>query len=538
MAYAENHNFTAESFIPERFSDLEWRINGSFDLSGSDYESEIGHPPSSYRRYEWAERESDGGGLSLGSRLHRRFVTIPRFVDFSLDLAADYRHSTNSLDQRLDYDDISESHNLADNTNKSYRTNLRALIDAGAYVVSDLFMSLRTDARTTYREDPGSDGLQVYRYIYTGVDSIREVHSEEVSERRSDDRVNELDMGILPGWGRVYSGDYAVTALYMIDELKKENLIVTEPTFRQMRALAEKIYYYRLKHPLDTRLHRIEALTHILQYLHAEGIIDDPGPHGHVLIADVWDYFPGGRSSIKSSRQFGYRIRGGVGVRYWHSSRQLTRLSENTNLETRYPVDDPAAIDTLYNNHYHTHRYDYDRTTSRESYITGLLEYYKPINLRCQLDLVAEARYIVDSYRSTFDQEVYYDSTNTVYAFDRRLDIEDQYSFSVSATGRYILDSRTDLSLNGNLSYSHHTNNETSVWTAPGAVSILRESTTHENWDYSLVARANYRIAIPTTIVLTASYNKGIDAVRPRPNETTTDRSSYRVNLGVSHYFL
>jgi len=94
---------------------------------------------------------------------------------------------------------------------------------------------------------------------------------------------------LLYGYGRVYNGVYAATAMYMIDELKKAGYIDKEPSYPQMIEMTDIIYQYRLKYYDDRRIHRIEALTAVGEYLQQQGLADDFGTGGQLIIQDVWD---------------------------------------------------------------------------------------------------------------------------------------------------------------------------------------------------------------------------------------------------------
>ena len=215
----------------------------------------------------------------------------------------------------------------------------------------------------------------------------------------------------MPGWGRIYEGRYAATAMYMVDELKRNGLLKREPTFEEMRSLTETIYQYRLKHAVDARLHKIEALSKIMDLLAGQGVIDDAGPHGYLFIQDVWDYFP------RDDRRFGYQIRAGGGLEYHYNSDQL-----------RYH----GYVD------YFRHR----TSEGRRPFASVAVDCSRPFGLRWQFDVTGVGRYYFDPSNATTETVIEYRYDHTLYE-EHGIKYRADYDYSIVGTMQYIFDSRT-----------------------------------------------------------------------------------------------
>jgi len=281
--------------------------------------------------------------------------------------------------------------------------------------------------------------------------------------------------------------------MYMVEELRRENLLQRELTFDEMMALTDTIYQYRQRHVIDRRIRRIEALGAVLTYLVSAGAISDPGPYGYLIIQDVWDYFPRGRSN---SREFGYRISAGPGIEYNRSSSQRTSVFVTSIVDMRTYPDSAGVVDTIRESSDTSHRYDYMKTISSAPSLTGQIEYHRPLSRRWQLDGQTGITYFMDAYTTIESEE---DIRHTSY--------DDYYRISASTQATYIYDSRTLLRLRGQGNFSSR------------ATEIRREifdsnvndpepvpDSKRESWNWSLYADLEYRMAIPTTLHLTVSY--------------------------------
>jgi hypothetical protein len=530
-ADTDQKSFRIDSYIPEKFVDFEWRINGSMGANGSDSEREANELPQSSYMHTEGQTDRSSKNLSLSSLWDYEYVTVPEFLRGDLRLTLNLSNSsweqTSLRSDTLGGSDRT-SWDMEESDYFSWGFGFSPGLSAGKYIVSDWFLSTGLEYSFGYGETPDSDSrdLDYDTWVYTNVDQT-EIHQvyrrTEESEFRSDRRSHSLHAELLVGWGRVYTGEYASTAMYMIEELRRENLLQREPTYDEMMALTDTMYQYRQRHIVDKRIRRIEALGAVLTYLESAGAISDPGPYGYLIIQDVWDYFPRGRSS---SREFGYSISAGPGLEYFRSSSQRTSISDVVRLYTRTYSDSAGVIDTLGDTSYTDHRYDYTKDKSSIPFITGKLEYHRPISRRWQFDGNANCRYYIDAYRTAETED---DLEHTNY--------HDYYSLSAAAYATYIYDSRTSLRLTGRGYFSSRvTEFNRAIFDSNADDPEPTPDRKTESWNWLLSADLEYRMAIPTTLHLGLSYRSEFLQSEIQHSSVETRYDGYSLSARIDHY--
>lgn len=529
---AQTTTFSVESYIPERFIDTEWRLYGGFGLYGNDYDR--GRMSTPFSRYVTDESGDSYGSkdANLGSFIRYRYETIPRYLDLRLGIGSRYYNDdseyytavedTSGDYRRFDYD----------NEYESYRVDFNPSVDAGVYLLNDFFLSAFGEAGLGYSDYPTRDhsrkNYDVYPQPYG---YIRTRRSEDITEGSRDRRSYHACSSLLPGWGRVYEGEFASTAMYIVDELRKNNLLAYEPTTDQMLKLSAIIHQYRLKHAIDYRLHKIEAMETIGEYLRSEGLMVAPDPLGILAIEDVWTYFP------KFSRRFGFRVRAGFGFDYEYDREQRKDTREYYNIHTYYHEDTTNVIDTTYfhadTSHYHT----YDKNTETFPHIVVEVDYHRPFTYRWQLSLLAQMRYYIGATSERTTRRVYRNTSETVTHENWEIDYKHFYEADCSGTIRYILNSRTSTRLLGTVGYGHvdrevtHQTKDNSTITK-----TTYDGPSYDDWHYSVNLNVTYRISIPTTLTVSGSYRSGTD-VRSVPDDYKVyDTEGYSLAANITYY--
>jgi hypothetical protein len=128
-----------------------------------------------------------------------------------------------------------------------------------------------------------------------------------------------------------------------------------------MLDLTDMVYTFRTEYRVDARLHKIESLKAIIDYLESNGIAKAAGPYGYLLIQDVWDYFP------NEHRRFGFRGSAGFGFRYNYRTNQSTNERESNGVVSY-------------------HRYSHSTRVSESPYVIVGINYFKPLGMRWQID--------------------------------------------------------------------------------------------------------------------------------------------------------
>jgi hypothetical protein len=531
---AAEPSFSIDSYIPEKFVDFRWSVDGSFQLGGQRHDSNddyVGLPLRSREATSSYDRQS----LRLSTSSSYRYETIPRFLSVSGGISANAANrnsrSSNIGIDTLGFPDVSSM----DSDSKDYNFAFSQTTEAGQYIVDDFFVSAFCKLKSSYWEIPGQEGtLSSTNYYQFSSDSMRMNIYDRRTDFTSERKTYSFDVRFMPGWGRVYEGQYAATALYMVDELKREGLLRRTPSAEEMRALTEIIYQYRLKHVIDKRLHKIEALSQVLDYLQKNDIADNADPYGYLLIQDVWDYFP------NFYRPFGSRIRVGAGVDMYFSRSRESSDEEIRQIETEFYIYDPDVVDTIYDYKDSYVGYHHEKVIRRSSYLSFLAEYFKPISLRWQIDLASEVRYYFSAYQSVTDHGIiYFDWSTFVDRFtDSYTDYNAYHVIDLWGAARYIHDSRTSAEFE--TAYTHNHRNSSirdhviDKQTGSDIISLPERYDT-SNGKLTLRSSIKYRISIPTTLSVNLQYDI-ISSELLRDSLSEHDDSGYSIRVNIIHH--
>lgn len=275
--HAGEPQFRIESYIPEKFSDFQWRIDGNISLEGyrrevTDYNNIIDETIDDVRTL-------DAQKIEFTSEVNYFYESLSRFLVCSL-ITRYNLENTNPYSRWYGSND--------------FDPGVFVTTDGGVYLFSDFFFS--------------ATGAGGWQYEHNQHDINPDTHFRRYT----------IDGTLALGWGRYHEGRFAASALNIINELNQDGIIIRGANYAEMYNLTEKVRYYRLQYRPDERLHKIAALQELIGFLVDRGILNNPGPYGYLLIQDVWDFFP------NEARFFGWRLRAGFGLNYIHTSTQTT----------------------------------------------------------------------------------------------------------------------------------------------------------------------------------------------------------------------
>ncbi len=516
-----SQSFRVDSYIPEKFTDTEWRVNGSTRVNGSSSNTEDEAENIFYN----SDNSDNSQSLSMSNSLKYRYITVPKYLSTGFSLGTSYNHSSSdSYNKRISglpngYDQITN----ADRSSSRFAPYLSGYMDGGNYFENNILLSAIFKFSLRYDQSTSDNRSDSRQYNHFADDSVSYHFSETDRELDRNNYSNNISLEILPGWGHLYEGQYAATAIYMIDELKDHGYITNDPTDEQMIKLTDIIYQYRLKHYIDSRLHEIEALTSVVEYLKVENVIDSTIPNAQIIIQDVWNYFP------KHTRQFGLRVRAGAGIRYAYSKATNIETRNDEYYSARYHIDTPADVQDVSESSSLFQGDEVRRSTDTREYLKMMIEYCKPISKEWQLDNNIQFTMYSDHTREYQHRRTYSYDGSFFNVFTRLEEIEytDSYDFDQKTNLYYIPNSRTLLNFRLNTKYMHYNRR---ITINQNDTEILNDK---ENFGYfrgSLLGRADYRISIPTTL----SASVGCDFI----HSDTQDSFNYTVSLGISHYLL
>jgi hypothetical protein len=473
LGYAGEPQFRIDSYIPQKFVDFQWKIDGFVAIEGERLEAVDERTEYGIRTEYVKTRDEQAFQIESNINYYRETKT-----DFLLwALRGNYYLVNSSPSGSGSHSDLSEP-------------GLHFSGEGGTFVISDFFVSSAIDLS--------------WVYIHNLHDINPDRHQREY----------DLCVAIMPGWGRIHDGRFAATAMYIVNELKNNGLLSRPPDNAEMLELTDKIYTFRTEYRVDERLHKIESLKAIIEYLESQGIVETTGPYGYLLIQDVWDYFP------KESRRFGFRASAGFGFRYLYITDQMTDKRESD-----------GQVDF--------HQYSHATRTFESPYIDTRIEFFKPIGMRWQLSLESHWKYYVrqkdrrEYFRVAYQPNI--GSTMGKYIFRH----DSYYNFLATGSLRYILDSRTSAIVTAEYELNHYYRWRDHYRLSPDEEYNHRENITKLETSYlRLWGEIKYRISIPTTlrVRITMFRNNEQDNDLERNRYLEYSKFAYHLSASLVHY--
>jgi len=495
--FAADSTFRVDSYIPEKFVDLSWRITGGTGLDGNDEETSNSYD---YGRHSHNEDNNDSYSLNFGTLTEYRYEIIP----FNLYLNVDGKVGFSEGENHSEGTETNIDGRLDRSIDKTRYTNYDLLLNNSLklkkYLSGNHYVAFDTKLDLQYRDNPEtftSHDTDIYFYSEIG-DSI--FGAGELSIDRSGN-TREYRGTIQTGWGigRIYDGRAAATALNIIAELRKEKLLAREPDFSEFYSLTQLLYGFQQEHKVDTRWHRIKSLTSLIEYLEAKGIYNGGKAVGPLIIQDVWDYYP------NDIRNFGIRNELGFGVDYSLSrQRQMTHFSQSY---FQIVTDSNQVPDTTHDVNSERSSKLYIENRHNDFYLYWKLDFNKPISLRFQVNLALDWRFYFHdkSINDVSGNQLIptYDGNRT----ETVNEYEDKKSLSNTVELNYYFDSRTSGTLGVITSYQRY---ELKRYTKH----IIPESYTAPDTSYQkqsililvFMTEFKYRINPETTIGGSISY--------------------------------
>lgn len=531
-AQTPSDNFTIKSYIPEKFVDFQSNLTSDLSISGHDSKYDQGD----FDQFDTTTIENNQRGSSNNQHFYfsnlsaYRNETVLRYLDASLAASSHLYGSYSWTSDNRSFTSGYSSHTYRRDQTNSIQLYLFPVIDAGRYLIDDFFISTYSSFRFSYNNS----------WKNINIDNVQSTNSpspgyfeSSIDNSKDDGDIHydyyDLDLSLLAGIGHVYEGRYASTALYIIDELRDKNLLVNEPSKTQMMQLSELIYQSKLEHYFDSRLHDIEVVDNIWQYLKSEGLIAQNSLKAPVIINDVWRSFP------NYARQFGIRIRGGVGYDYYYSFEKRKTTNDYYRLLTSYYADSANVIDTLSE----SAGTRTDRTTSKSTsslpYIVGMIEYFNPINHRWQINLNLSGNYYLNPDRIT-THKYYYGSATDPSGSTNKTSLKETYEATLDGEARYIFNSRTNALFYATLGYWHLKSSLTNTDISGNTeTSEIFNGQPHSSRYYSFGTYISYRITIPITLVLQASYSHNNSLASQLYSSSHIHNSAYNIGAGLTY---
>ncbi|GEM_PF-2459285 len=512
---AQDSTFKITSFIPERFQDLELKLDGEYSLRNND---EHEYPTTRDITNDYDSFMGSGAqDFNLRPSLTYNFWTRNTALTYYSDLQLTFNYSDMSDSINGIWRSDSIFNNSGNDNNEIYVAFYQSL-DYNRYFYKDYFLNFQGSLDLSYDDSRYKYRIAYFRqFDYEDNYIISDEHSSY--KRYTNTKIYSLGLSSGLGKGRVYNGKYASAALYIIRELKRNALLTKEPNYKQMLGLAEIIYLKKEKHVIDSRIRRIETVEAIIDFLLREGIIEQTGIRCPMYINDVIDYFP------KNERLFGTKFGCGLKFNFSFGRTRKHIYSDTTRTRSEYDllgnlINETNDISSLKNKIY-SESTDYAMSAFVD------MEINKAYSLIWQGRYFLGAEYIFDnrSRDETWD--------NQYTGSDKR---ETEYDYKVDgyAGGSwvFILDSRSKIRIE---TYHDVTAYRINYFRFGNGIKRKTDDQTFLGAQSLYYLNYTYRISIPTTLTIGFFYT-GNYIFKNDYYDVATINGNLTISIGISHH--
>ncbi|MEZ5357523.1 MAG: hypothetical protein R3F48_01750 [Candidatus Zixiibacteriota bacterium] len=519
--HAGDNEFKVTSYIPEHFTDFQWYVEGGFNLGGNSSNME----QYSSLGYLHTDEDSKSSDQALSMTSNSDYLFVTRTMNFSSHTSV-YSffnfENTNTTESPIGTQPTTV-YNSSDYQGREVTCRLEQDFSAIIYP-TDVFFS-KFDVAFSYDGDfqPKQTNHNYRKHIYDPVNPTYIVIDDDERKRPLKTYRYTINAALSQGIGRVEYGVYGATALYIIDELDAKGLLIKRPDYDDMMKLADLLYQYENSSSDDARIHRMESIQGILEFLSETGALADSGPISFVVCTDVLDYFP------KDNRAFGFRIGAGVGLSYSFYKSDQTNESIDRRYQYYYDDANTSIFDSVRYFESTSHDNKVTQTINRGPYWVLTAGYYRPIDLKWQLGVSGEFRRYFDAESETNYNYYIYSSTVTSGESRNKTSYDDWYSASIAGQVTYIMNSRTSGAFINSYSFNQRKR------TNENYLGDLSHDDSRSN-TIQFTSQLSYRLAIPTTLTAELSYiitdsDNYYDEVW-REN----DGRHWGIAVGIAHY--
>ncbi len=519
---AADRKFKVSSYIPDKFEDFLWLISGGTGLE-SDSRSFASFPSQESTFYSY-DRNTDNKGylLDLSTGLLYGRQTISQTIEFAAVLTGSVVKSDANDVISLESVYDSNTYTVDNDDDREYAALFEGEFEVDHYLLSNLFLHASGFARLDFRELESTVDTSHTAEINNGfAGSVTTDFNRLYYRKETTVKDHFIEGRLMLGWGRVYEGRHGATALSIVETLRQQDLLLHRPTFDQMQELSKLVHRCREAFPVDDRHHRITSLDLIISYLIEIGVIGDPGSYGHLLIQDVWDYYPNYR------RPFGWRVMAGVTGQQNHDTYGYRANTSRKHILTRRYPDSTSVVDTLEASEVFYEGTHYDREVTHSDYAVLVAEYNHPLSLNWQL-----------SYHASVGAELNGPGTEDDGQGTNRFRDQRIYELAVGTEGRYIFDARTDLLMSLDVSHAYREDEYRWEYNGDSPFDSSGQSVSRVwRWEVDLAGGLTYRLSPPTALSATlVVYWQQQHTERETSSCYESDELNFDMGLTVAHY--
>jgi hypothetical protein len=524
----DSATFRIQDYIPVKFTDFGWKLDGGCAVNRRQT-TDSRRVFESAAEYDDLVIPSDSGGNAIAFENLIRYRYLTRQGTLILEFGpggGGYRTAEDTVKSAQDaVGAVTETSRTS--KVRSTQVSIPFKGETRRYLVGDVFLSANGDFEYSY--DQTTDEKEHSTNQYDDADSLGRI-SISISERLEKSRgiVRRIDFTgeIRLGYGRVYEGRHAATALQLVAELRNRGLLQREPTRNEMLSLSVSVHKFREGHGPDTRDYREENVRMILDWLVRQGILDEGATVAHARVEDVLDYYSA------EDRPFGWQVQVGFGGHDQYYNRQSDKVITTRKLRQ---VSEPyfrERFDTLELTTTRSVTSGRDRNFAPKDHLILKCDYSRPLSLAWQFDLGLEAISYLEP-RGPSDGFVIRDGASYSY-------LDDRYDLYTSARLAFLCDPRTSLGLTVEWTTTSFVYRDHRFRNLPDSSSIAEVIRSYRYRRSDLVAtlEAAYRVSHNTTIVAewaftNRNYVYDYDYV---PFDSRYEWTAANFSAGITHW--
>ncbi len=266
--------FLIEDYIPQRFTDLLWTVDGDFSGSARNSRREADDP---FMRNSTSKNSSGTYAFELNSKTRYQYETVTEYLDATLNVQTAFNSNSSNYFSRNDRNSQNNIKEIrkSEYSRKYSHFRISPQTTYSKYNKNDLFYSVSVKGIIDYNYSFKDVRMQESFNTTQNINFQENNLTRRLRDSNNDSRRYIGNFSFKIGSGRQYAGKYAFTAYNIIVGLRENGLLLKQPDKAIMIALTDIIYQYENTHTIDTRLKKIDQFDAIYNYLLKNKIVSE-----------------------------------------------------------------------------------------------------------------------------------------------------------------------------------------------------------------------------------------------------------------------
>lgn len=516
-SFAGEKKFSLTSFIPEKFIDFKWKIEGE---GGYNRRNDPMYHKSGDSERE-VDNNSNSNNFKINNDLEYTNETLSKFFNINLLSSVSFTNSSRNIVEYNNYSNIIEDTDKSTTVIRGFTFNPQ--FNFGYYFSKNLYFRINSNYQFLYIFND-IDVRRIVQFNIVREDTLYQRVLHYYEDNITNEKMHDISVDVGLGKGKIYDGRFAFIAESIIKELKKNNLLYSEPSYDDMIDLCNIIYSFKLLHFDDSRIKRITALKAISEFLIEKSICENISINENILIQDIWDYFP------NEKREFGYQFEvfSLLTYRIIENDQTLERASYYISRE----INDTSIFEQ---DSSFSHNHSFVINNNYNNRLVTSFAYKKPINYHWHLSYDLKGFIALDNYIKNKKFYTNYFSSFDVTTLNKSFfEIDYNYEIYSEFLIKYYYDNRTTIFFKNIFNFQLHKESYYDFDSDNDIYTKRRRRYVQSNLQFLLETNLIYRISIPTTF----SVRLGLELsdIRNENSIEIDQEENFYTSFSISHY--